>query len=174
MADDNDLRRALADPARAAALVRAHHPQMWRAAYAISGRADIADEAVQDAFERMVRHAGRFDPGRPLGPWLHRIVANRTLALIERRQRRAEVALVDDLAIGDTDHTHQSLEVAALVSALASLPAPQRAAVVLRHLCGLSSAEVGEALGVPAATVRSWCARAITSLRATTEAPDGD
>lgn len=144
--------------------MRDHHPGMWRAAYALCGRADLADEAVQGAFERVVRHASRFDPERPVVPWLHTIVINETRTLLSTRIRRAEVALRDeDVLLADP--AEQIVAVDALVEALSGLNFDSRAAIVLRHLFGYSSSEAGEILGVPAATVRIWCARAIARLR---------
>lgn len=49
--------------------------------------------------------------------------------------------------------------------ALGRLPERQRAVLVLRYLFDLPDAEVGEVLGVRAATVRSQAARAIARLR---------
>ena len=52
-----------------------------------------------------------------------------------------------------------------LRTALAALPARQRAAVVLRYYADLSEQQAGEALGCSSAAVRSMVARAMESLR---------
>jgi RNA polymerase sigma-70 factor (ECF subfamily) len=52
-----------------------------------------------------------------------------------------------------------------LMSALALLPAKERAAVVLREIEGLSTAEVAEALGSSEVTVRSQISKALVRLR---------
>lgn len=51
-------------------------------------------------------------------------------------------------------------------AALARLPAEFRAAVVLRDLCDLGYAEIGEVLGIPPGTVRSRIARGRAQLAA--------
>jgi len=52
-----------------------------------------------------------------------------------------------------------------LMAALAMLPAKERAAVVLREIEGLSTAEVAEALGSTEVTVRSQISKAMVKLR---------
>jgi RNA polymerase sigma factor (sigma-70 family) len=49
----------------------------------------------------------------------------------------------------------------------ASLPARQRAAVVLRYYEGLPDADIADILGCSASTVRSQIHRALASLRTT-------
>ena len=56
--------------------------------------------------------------------------------------------------------------------ALAALAAEDRAVVVLRHLLGYRSHEIGTMLGLPAATVRTRLARALDRLRALLEEED--
>jgi RNA polymerase sigma-70 factor (ECF subfamily) len=51
------------------------------------------------------------------------------------------------------------------MSALACLPTKERAAVVLREIEGLSTAEVAEALGSSEVTVRSQISKALVKLR---------
>jgi len=52
-----------------------------------------------------------------------------------------------------------------LMAALATLPAKERAAVVLREIEGLSTAEVAAALGSSEVTVRSQISKAMVKLR---------
>ena len=60
---------------------------------------------------------------------------------------------------------------AALLAALAGLPAGQRGAVVLRHWVGLSVEETAADLGCSTGTVKSQTARAVTRLRAVLSEP---
>jgi RNA polymerase sigma-70 factor (ECF subfamily) len=52
-----------------------------------------------------------------------------------------------------------------LMAALAMLPTKERAAVVLREIEGLSTAEVADALGSSEVTVRSQISKALVRLR---------
>jgi RNA polymerase sigma-70 factor (ECF subfamily) len=52
-----------------------------------------------------------------------------------------------------------------LVAALSLLSVPQRSAVVLRHVVGLSSAETAAVMEIPENTVKSHLARGLSALR---------
>ena len=71
----------------AAMLFERHWGGAWRLARTVSGRRDMADDIVQDAFERAFAALGRFDQSRPFAPWLHRIVINRALDLLRSERR---------------------------------------------------------------------------------------
>jgi RNA polymerase sigma-70 factor (ECF subfamily) len=73
------------------------------------------------------------------------------------RWRRLRRAVVTDRAGDDTVVLPDaSVEI---VELLRDLPVPQRRAVVLHHVVGLSVNEVAAELGVPAGTVMSWLSR---------------
>jgi RNA polymerase sigma-70 factor, ECF subfamily len=105
----------------------------------------------------------RFDRRRPFRPWLHRIVVNRSLDWLRARERRGEAGAerVDAAALDPVDPAVSD----DLAAALAALEPEERALVVLRHLLGYRSSELARMLGVPAATVRTRLARALTRLR---------
>src|SRR5436309_3195803 len=71
----------------AAELFTRHWPGAWKVARTVTGRRDMADDVAQDAFERAFAALGRFDRRRPFGPWLHRIVVNRSLDLLRSERR---------------------------------------------------------------------------------------
>jgi RNA polymerase sigma-70 factor (ECF subfamily) len=115
-----------------------------------------------------LRHIGRYDPARPFGPWLVRIVAN---AAADRRRRR-KVRRTEELSPfaatatpGPSEVTDQRALRAALERALASLPERQRMAVVLFDVEGYSHAEIAGILHVPEGTVRSDVFHARRALR---------
>src|SRR4249920_532811 len=68
-------------------LFRRHWLGVWRAAFAVTARRELADDIAQEGFVRAVAALDRFDPARPFAPWLTRIAVN--LAIDElRRERR--------------------------------------------------------------------------------------
>ena len=71
----------------AAELFARHWRAAWRAANVVTGRRELADDVAQDAFERAFAALARFDERRPFGPWLHRIVVNRSLDLLRTERR---------------------------------------------------------------------------------------
>src|SRR5205807_10502733 len=105
-----------------------------RVARAVLGNAEDADDAAQDAMLSALVKLDQYDPRRPFGPWLLRIVAN---AATDRRRRRT-VRRVEPLDAGltaggprpDTTTERRALG-DRLRPALAELPARRRMAGVL-------------------------------------------
>src|SRR5207245_4708455 len=111
----------------------------------------------------------QYDPRRPFGPWLLRIVAN---AATDRRRRRT-VRRVEPLDPGlvaggvRPDRTAERRALAQrLREALAELPERRRVALVLFDVEGYSHAEIADVLGIPEGTVRSEVFHARRRLRA--------
>ncbi|MEZ4737214.1 MAG: RNA polymerase sigma factor [Caldilineaceae bacterium] len=73
-----------------AALVQAHQAAVFRLAYLLLGDADEAEDVAQEAFIRAFYALARFDPARPLRPWLLQIARN--LAYNRRRSLRRYLA----------------------------------------------------------------------------------
>lgn len=143
--------------------------QARRVAQAILRDPDDADDAAQDGFLSALKHLGRYDPARPFGPWLMRIVAN---AAADRRRRR-KVRRTDPIPLtaasrraGPDVEADRTGFRDALKDALAELPERQRIAVVLFDVEGYSHREIAETLGVPEGTVRSDVFHARRTLRA--------
>jgi RNA polymerase sigma-70 factor (ECF subfamily) len=144
-------------------LVRRHWSDAHRAAFLIVQDAAAAEDIAQEAMLAAVGALDRFDRRRPFRPWLHRIVVNRSLDWLRARERRGEAGAerVDAAALDPVDPAVSD----DLAAALAALEPEERALVVLRHLLGYRSSELARMLGVPAATVRTRLARALTRLR---------
>jgi RNA polymerase sigma-70 factor (sigma-E family) len=122
----------------------------------LCGSRAVAEDVVADAFARLLLRFDRVD--RP-GAYLRRSVVNGCTGW--RRRSWREVAPGDhDRPDDATDH-----ERAELADALATLPARQRAAVVLRYWAGLSEVEAAEALGCRPGTVGSLVHRGLAGLR---------
>lgn len=139
-------------------LVRRYAPQARRLARTILGNPDDADDAAQDGFLAALRHLGRYDPTRPFGPWLLRVVANAASDRRRRRRVRQTEPLPPSLTAGtvgpdkatDLGRLNRDLR-----EALSQLPERHRVAVVLFDVEGYSHREIGEVLNVPEGTVRS-------------------
>jgi RNA polymerase sigma-70 factor (ECF subfamily) len=140
-------------------LVERYAAQARRVARAVLGDPDDADDAAQDAFLSALVKLDRYDPSRPFGPWLLRIVAN---AATDRRRRRA-VRRAEPLDAGlagpggeRPDRYAERAELGErLRAALAELPERRRMAVVLFDVEGYGHAEIAGILGIPEGTVRS-------------------
>lgn len=149
-------------------LVNRYSAQARRVARSVLNDADDGDDAAQDAFLSALRNLGRYDPSRPFGPWLMRIVAN---AAVDRR-RRKKVRTVEALSpatptleAGPASETDRRAMLGVLEEALTRLPERQRMAVVLFDVEGYSHAEIAEIISVPQGTVRSDVFHARRALR---------
>lgn len=149
-------------------LVARYAASARRVARAVLGNPEDADDAAQDGFLSALRHLGRYDPNRPFGPWLLRIVANAATDRLRRRRVRAAEAIPPTLAVSDPGpdrETDKSALHAALRAALAGLPERQRLAVVLFDVEGYTHAEIADVLRIPVGTVRSHVFHARRALR---------
>jgi RNA polymerase sigma-70 factor (ECF subfamily) len=170
--DDDEpalVARALAgDRTALGVLVTRFAAPVRRLAYAILRDTDEAEDAAQDGVLQALVKLDRYDPTRPFGPWLMRIVTN---AAIDRRRRRAvrdTNELDEELAGGgplpDVEVDRLALR-QRLAMALDKLPERYRVAVVLFDVEGYSQAEIAEILGVAPGTVRSAVFHARRRLR---------
>src|SRR5437667_12900497 len=100
--DDDEpalVARALAgDRTALGVLVTRFAAPVRRLAYAILRDADEADDAAQDGVLQALVKLDRYDPSRPFGPWLMRIVANAAIDRRRRRTVREAGVLGDDVA----------------------------------------------------------------------------
>jgi RNA polymerase sigma-70 factor (ECF subfamily) len=168
--------------------VRAYQDRIYGFALRLSGSPPDAEEIAQDAFVRAYRALARYPAEQvrslALRPWLYQIAMN--VFRNHRRGRRLPVTSLD----GEGTESAASFVLTALVDnarerpdavaerhetrrrlarLLAELPRRYRASVVLRHVEGLSYAEVAALLDQPVGTVKANVHRGIKLLRAALE-----
>lgn len=121
----------------------------------------LADEATQETFMRAWRAADRYDPARPIAPWLMTIARRTALDVIrsESRPTRGGHEPEQDLVL-DPPGIEQVWEVWELKSALGSLPVEERDVVWFSHFLGMTHPQIADQLGVPVGTVKSRSSRA--------------
>lgn len=146
-------------------VARQRAPQVLRTAYRILGNWADAEDVAQEVLVRLFRNGLRFPSDAALGAWIYRVTVN--LCLDRVRVARPAGPLFDlrSPAISAEAVAIQEQEKQRLMDALAQLPAEERAAVVLREIEGLSTAEVAAILGSSEGTIRSQVSKAITRLR---------
>jgi len=126
---------------------------------------DEAEDAVQDAFLRAVRHFGGFR-GSDGRSWLLSIVRNTCFTRL-RQQRSSggavefdeETHMPDDIITGPEADLARAMAAESLQQGLERLAIEFREALVLRELEGLSYKEIAEVTGAPIGTVMSRLAR---------------
>jgi RNA polymerase sigma-70 factor (ECF subfamily) len=144
------------------ALFRAHWGPAYRAAYLVVRDAAAAEDIAQEGFLAAVRALDRFDRRRPFGPWLHRIVVNRSLDLLRSERRLIGTDGLDRLEGEWRDRAGEDRE---LLAAVAGLSPQRRVVLVLRYGIGYSPAAIADLLDLPVGTVHSRLARALEDLR---------
>jgi RNA polymerase sigma factor (sigma-70 family) len=166
-----DLIGRLADNLDAAfpTLVDDHQDRLFTIAVRVLGNRNDAEEAAQDALVRAYRALAGYPPERirdlRLRAWLATIVLN-----VCRNRTRVRRVATTELAFEpaaepatDPFATSHARDVWAAL--LASLPPAQRVAIVLRHVDGMSYAEMADALGRPEGTLKAQVHRGLAALR---------
>ena len=131
-----------------------------------------AEDLVQDAFHKALRHLDRFDGGRPFGPWFFTILRNLGRSAGSITARWVVEAVPDDLPAVAPDPLSEAERVefrAALAQAVDRLSDMQQACFRLCDLEGFHGPEVADMLGVTPGTVRTHLHRARRALRMSLE-----
>jgi RNA polymerase sigma-70 factor (ECF subfamily) len=144
-------------------LFRAHWPRAYRAALVVVGDAAAAEDIAQESFLAAVRALDRFDRGRPFGPWLHRIVVNRSIDWARARTLRRELDM-DSAPEPAAPAREPAGRAGELAAALSELGPEHRAVVVLRYLLEYTPGEIAELLDLPRGTVNSRLRRGLDRL----------
>ncbi len=162
--------RARAGDGAAFALIVARHKQaLYRLVYRIVDHPDDALDLVQDSFVAAHQALRRYDPARPLRPWLATIAINK--ARDWRRRERVRGFLRGLLPIGDALETRDDTALPDTIAAdrqalasvrvrIAALPANLRDVLVLRTLEEMSQADTARILGVSEKAVETRLYRA--------------
>ena len=131
-------------------------------------RSSNAEDLAQETFVRAFVHFDRFDPERPLLPWLLAIARRLCLDLLRRQKlmpTTPEIIASIDPAPGPERQASVNEELSRLEQALADLDEGPREAIVLYHLEGMSYRDIAAALEIPIGTVMTWLHRGRARLK---------
>jgi RNA polymerase sigma-70 factor (ECF subfamily) len=151
--NDADPARAALDPVEFARRLAEAAPRLVRFARRLCGRADGADDLCQDTARRALERRDRYDPSRPIVPWLCRVAFRLWL---DRRARITTSVAPESLA----DRSRDPSEALRLREAVARLPRIERELLVGFHVRGDSIAELASRFAMPENTVKSHLHRA--------------
>ncbi len=145
-------------------IVRRYRRPLDRFAAAIVG--NRSEDVTQDAFSKALLALRGSEAEIELRPWLYRIVRNTALNDLRDAPPLTE-ELGEAVASGRSAavEAERHEEIAKLIGRLRALPEPQRAAIVMRELEGLSHEEIAAALGVSGGAARQAIYRARLALR---------
>lgn len=149
-------------------LLLAHSRPVLRLAVRLTGNLHDAQDVSQDVFLKLYREWKRFGNEAEVLPWLYRVTINACFDTRRKAKRSRLTIISSDLrsAAPTPEDTARNTEDAALLQAgLESLTDRERAAIALRELEGLSTAEVAQILGSAESTVRVQISAARVKLR---------
>jgi RNA polymerase sigma-70 factor (ECF subfamily) len=140
-----------------------HLDRLFRAAWALTGSREDAEDLVQETYERVLRRPRMVRKDDDLG-YLYRTLRNTYFNQQRTASRRPRIAADLDDVQAPSRRTESQPEIAAetnlVLAAVAALPDAMREVVVAVDVLGLSYAEAGKALGVHENTIPSRLARA--------------
>ena len=172
------------DPDAFATLFTRHRDRLWAVALRTMGNPHDAADGLQDGLVAAYRRADSFRGDAAVTTWLHRVVVNACLDRLRAAKVRRADALPDDLddhrigggrgstytSTSPIDDPEQAAVAddrrRAVLAALATLPADQRAALVLVDMEGYPVSEVAVMLDCAEGTVKSRCSRGRVRLAA--------
>lgn len=178
MAELTDLMARYADGDASAfrELYAAVAPRLYGYLVKMARTRALADDLLQQTFEKIHRARGAYVRGADPLPWIYSI-AHRTFIDAVRKDRRAVVGVgageelpevpadIGGAAAGTRDEPADPETVASALDALAALPVQQREAVVLTKLEGKSVAEAAEIAGTTVGAMKVRAHRGYEALR---------
>jgi RNA polymerase sigma-70 factor (ECF subfamily) len=163
---NEDARRRAEDAANAA-LVDQYAAALYRVAYSVLRNPCDAEDAVQEAFLRVLKHRHTLAEVRDHRVWLIRIVWNIVLDRKRRAKTRPETDDVTELArvLPSAGLSQEEVAAAAehhahVLGCVEKLPAKEREVLLLSAFEELSSVEIASVLGITESSVRSRLFRA--------------
>ena len=156
------------------AFVRERGPVLLRTAYLLVGDRGQAEDLLQDVLEKTYPRWRRIRRGDDPGVYVRRALVNGATSRWRRRQARVrELPLGPGADRAGSDGATQYDDRDLLLRALATLPARQRAVLVLRYWEDLSEADTAAALGCSVGAVKSHGSRGLARLRQAVAAQEG-
>jgi RNA polymerase sigma-70 factor (ECF subfamily) len=147
-------------------LVDEHQSMVFSLALRMTGDRGLAEEIAQDVFMELDRNLAKIESAAHACFWLRRVAMSRSADALRRRRVRGL-----DLWVEMEDRHGIRVEQSAsplgarIEQMLATLPEPQRAALVLRYQEDLTPEEIADTLQAPLATVKSHLQRGLKLLR---------
>ena len=140
------------------ALYQRWRDPIWRFLRRRLGQQELAEEAFQEVWVRLWRSRERYDPERPLRPWLYTIAAN------IGRDHRPRAALPPELERHIASPSAQVLARDTLSRLIDSLSGTERT-IILLTAEGFTPAEIAAVIGARPGAVRTRLSRARGRLR---------
>ncbi|MDZ7815453.1 MAG: sigma-70 family RNA polymerase sigma factor [Planctomycetota bacterium] len=151
-------------------LFRRYRDRVFAMCANVTGNRDLAAEAVQEAFYRLLRIRNKIDPDKNFSAFLHKMAYNLCMDELRRKKNAVswedfswveeELPSVDEL-FAENEH---KIEMKEVWQAVEKLPLSAKTLMELRYRSRLSPDEIANILELPASTVRVRLYRARKAL----------
>jgi len=152
-------------------LYAATRAKLYGVVLRILRRADLADEVMQDAYLKIWRSAGEFDPqlATPI-TWMVAIARNRALDLV---RKKSETSIEDEPAaleaaseVANPLERHETTDqLRRLLVCLDALETERRELILLAYFAGFSREQLAARFAAPVNTVKTWLRRSLVRIR---------
>jgi RNA polymerase sigma-70 factor (ECF subfamily) len=138
--------------------------------YRVGNDQDAEDLTARTFYRALDHFQGYEDRGAPFSAWLYRIAHN-LVANWHRDHSRREMVAVDDLPLraprrdGPVAKTEKMDQEDVLLGAVHRLAPDRQQLIVLKHVEGMTNAEIGEVMGRTEGAIKSLYHRALVALR---------
>lgn len=172
--DEDILSRSFNQPHLFEHLIDRYEEAFLRKAFYILGNKEAAEDAVQDAFVKVYRHARRFTPkpGAGFKSWAYRILVNTCFTEYKKRKRERRFLADIDSEIQELiadrrsgERREQELDRDEVESFLRELPEGLAEPMRLHFIEGKPHAEVAKRMGISEGAVRARVHRAKLELK---------
>lgn len=155
------------DPAAERELYEAHVDRVYRLAYRMAGRDDLARDFAQEAFIRAFDKLEGFRGDAAFSTWLHRVTVSVVLNGMRKvkRRREREAPLEAAASRGESRQSAEPDLQEKLGRAIDELDDKYRLVVVMHDIEGYTHAEIGDALGIATGSSKARLSRARAQLR---------
>lgn len=169
--DSTLIARAKEDAEAFGALYERYVGKIYNYIYYRTGNGQDAEDLTARTFYRALDHFSSYeDRGAPFSAWLYRIAHN-LVANWHRDRSRRKIVSIDDMVLsaprqkGPAAQTEKSDEEDVMLSAVRGLAPDRQQLIILKHVEGMTNAEIGEVLGRTEGAVKSLYHRTLVTLR---------
>jgi RNA polymerase sigma-70 factor, ECF subfamily len=146
---------------------------MYGLAMRITGDAQMAQDAVQEAFVGIWRNAGRYSGSKAsVRTWMMSIAHHRAVDLVRRRRPTSPLPETETEAVGEAfrspdvwPEVARAADAEAVRRAMSTLPDAQRETIELAYFEGLTQVEIAERTSTPLGTTKSRVRLGLTQMR---------
>jgi RNA polymerase sigma-70 factor (ECF subfamily) len=164
-------------------LVRRYERELYGYLRRYVGDGALAEDVFQNTFLQLYTKIGKYEPGRPVRPWLYTIATHQAidalrrqgrhqiLSLDQKREEQADgetntlSALLETRGPGPLEHANGQERQQLVRASVERLPEFLRQVVLLAYYQGLKYREIADILDIPVGTVKSRLHAALVKLQ---------